>query len=96
LLADPRWAQLVRELMMETIRSAQSLGLAVSESEADVNMALTARMGAYKASTLLDFERGHELELEALFLAPWRAARRAGVATPRLTALCALLRQLAG
>jgi 2-dehydropantoate 2-reductase len=96
LLADPRWAQLVRELMMETIRSAQSLGLAVSESEADVNMARTARMGAYKASTLLDFERGHELELEALFLAPWRAARRAGVATPRLTALCALLRQLAG
>jgi len=95
LLADPRWAGLARELMMETIRTAQSLGLAVPESAADLNFARTARMGPYKASTLGDFERGQELELEALFLAPWRAARRAGVATPRLAALCAVLRQLA-
>jgi 2-dehydropantoate 2-reductase len=95
LLADPRWAQLVRELMMETIRAAQSLGLAVADSEADRHIALTARMGAYKASTLIDFERGQELELETLFLAPLHAARRAGVATPRLSALCAVLRQLA-
>ncbi len=95
LLADPRWAQLARELMMETIRTAQSLGLAVPESAADLNFARTARMGPYKASTLVDFERGQELELEALFLAPWQAARRAGVATPRLAALCAILGQLA-
>ena len=52
-------------------------------------------MGPYKASTLVDFERGQELELEALFLAPLAAARRAGVATPRLAALCAVLRELA-
>jgi 2-dehydropantoate 2-reductase len=94
LLADPRWARLARELMMETIRTAQSLGLDVPESQADLNFARTAGMGPYKASTLLDFERGRELELEALFLAPWRAARRAGVPAPRLSALCALLRQL--
>jgi len=95
LLADPRWAGLARELMMETIRAAQALGLAVPESEAGRNIALTARMGPYKASTLLDYERGQALELEALFLAPLEAARRAGVATPRLAALCAVLRQLA-
>jgi 2-dehydropantoate 2-reductase len=95
LLADPRWAQLVRELMMETIRAARSLGLAVPESEADPHFARTALMGAYKASTLLDFERGQELELEALFLAPERVARQAGVPTPRLSALCAILQQLA-
>jgi len=95
LLADPRWAQLARELMLETIRAAQSLGLDVPESQAGLNFDRTARMGPYKASTLLDFERGQELELEALFLAPLRAARRAGVPTPRLTALCAILQQLA-
>jgi 2-dehydropantoate 2-reductase len=95
LLADPRWAQLVGELMMETIRTAQSLGLAVADSEAQRNLDRTVGMGAYKASTLLDFERGRELELEALFLAPQRAARRAGIATPRLSALCAILQQLA-
>jgi 2-dehydropantoate 2-reductase len=86
----------VRELMMETIRAAQALGLAVPDTEAARHIDLTARMGAYKASTLVDFERGQELELEALFLAPLAAARRAGVATPRLAALCSLLRQLAG
>jgi 2-dehydropantoate 2-reductase len=95
LLADPGWAGLARELMMETIRAAQAQGLAVPDSQADRNMALTARMGPYKASTLVDFERGQELELEALFLAPLDAARRAGVATPRLAGLCAVLRQLA-
>jgi 2-dehydropantoate 2-reductase len=95
LLADPGWARLVRELMMETIRAAQAQGLAVADGAAARNIALTARMGPYKASTLVDFERGQELELEALFLAPLEAAQRAGVATPRLAALCGVLRQLA-
>jgi 2-dehydropantoate 2-reductase len=48
-------------------------------------------MGAYKASTLLDFENGLPLELESLFLEPLRQAREAGVATPRLAALCEVL-----
>jgi 2-dehydropantoate 2-reductase len=95
LLGDPRWAQLVRELMLETIHTAQSLGFAVADAEAARALARTANMGAYKASTLLDFECGRELELEAIFLAPERAARRAGLATPRLSALCAVLQQLA-
>jgi 2-dehydropantoate 2-reductase len=51
-------------------------------------------MGAYKASTLLDFERGRPLELESLFLEPLRQAQRAGVPTPRLAALCAVLAEL--
>jgi 2-dehydropantoate 2-reductase len=95
LLGDPRWAQLVRELMLETIHTGQSLGFAVADAEAARALARTANMGAYKASTLLDFECGRELELEAIFLAPERAARRAGLATPRLSALCAVLQQLA-
>jgi 2-dehydropantoate 2-reductase len=82
--------------MMETIRTAQSLGLPVPDTIADRHLANTARMAAYKASTLLDFERGHELELDSLFLAPLRAARQSAVPAPRLTALCSLLRQLAG
>jgi 2-dehydropantoate 2-reductase len=95
LLADPRWAKLVRELMMETIRTAQSLGLSVPDIAADRHIANTARMGPYKASTLVDFERGQELELESLFLAPLRLARQADLAAPRLTALCAILQELA-
>ena len=51
-------------------------------------------MGAYKASTLVDFERGQALELESLFLEPRRRAAEAGVPTPRLAALCEVLSAL--
>ena len=44
--------------------------------------------------TLIDFERGQPLELQSLFLEPLRQAIRAGVAMPRLSALCAVLKDL--
>jgi 2-dehydropantoate 2-reductase len=94
LLSDTRWERLVRELMMETIATARAKGLDVPESAADHQISRTRQMGAYKASTLIDFERGQPLELESLFLAPLRDARHAGVPCPRLEALCATLEQL--
>ncbi|MGA2175854.1 MAG: 2-dehydropantoate 2-reductase [Verrucomicrobiota bacterium] len=95
LLSDPRWEQLVRQLMLEIIAAARALGLEVPQFTADRQIERTRQMGAYKASTLIDFECGRELELENLFLEPLRQAVRAGVPCPRLAALCALLRQLA-
>ncbi len=94
LLAEPRWEQLLRELMLEVIAAAKGLGMEVPESAADKNIERTRTMGAYKASTLLDFERGQALELESLFLEPLRRARGAGVAMPRLAAMCEVLKML--
>jgi 2-dehydropantoate 2-reductase len=94
LLADTRWEQLVRELMNEVIATANALGLGVAEDLGEKQIERTRTMGAYKASTLLDFEQGRPLELESLFLEPLRQARQAGVATPRLATLCELLRRL--
>jgi 2-dehydropantoate 2-reductase len=94
LLADARWEKLVRELMQEVIATANALGLDLAESLAEKQIARTRTMGAYKASTLLDFEEGRPLELESLFLEPLRQARRAGLAAPRLAALCAVLTAL--
>jgi 2-dehydropantoate 2-reductase len=91
LLSDPRWEQLVRELMLETIAAARAKGLDVPESAAENQISRTRQMGAYKASTLIDFERGQPLELESLFLEPWREARSLGVPCPRLSALCGIL-----
>jgi 2-dehydropantoate 2-reductase len=51
-------------------------------------------MGAYKASTQVDFEQGRALELEALFLEPLRQAKGAGATVPRMEALCCVLRKL--
>jgi hypothetical protein len=76
----------------------QFVGQAVGRREADRvaadRIARTRTMGAYKASTLIDFERGLPLELESMFLEPLRRAQAAGVPVPRLTRLCDVLRQL--
>ena len=94
LLADPRWEQIVREVMMEVIASARALGHAIPDEFADKNIERTREMGAYKASTLIDFERGQPLELESLFLEPLRQALHAGVQVPRLQRLSELLTAL--
>jgi 2-dehydropantoate 2-reductase len=94
LLDGGKWETLVRELMNEVIAAANALGHALEPALADKMIERTRTMGAYKASTILDFERGQPLELETLFLEPFRQAREAGVTTPRLAALCEVLRQL--
>jgi 2-dehydropantoate 2-reductase len=80
--------------MHEVIAAANALGLKISDSLAETQIARTRTMGAYKASTLIDFERGQPLEVESLFLEPLRQAQTAGVATPRLAALCKILQSL--
>lgn len=94
LLGEPQWERLVRELMAEVIAAARGVGHALGDELAEENLARTRCMGPYKASTLLDFEQGLPLEVESLFAEPLRQAKAAGVATPRLEALCAVLRTL--
>ncbi|HLZ52949.1 MAG TPA: 2-dehydropantoate 2-reductase [Verrucomicrobiae bacterium] len=94
LLGEPRWEKLVRELMLEVITAANALDLDVPVSQVDEQVNRTRIMGAYKASTLIDFERGQPLELENMFLEPLRQAQTAGVPVPRLVRLCEVLHQL--
>jgi 2-dehydropantoate 2-reductase len=94
LLADPRWENLARELMLEVIATANAMDLKIPESVAEEQISLTRTMGAYKASTLIDFERGQPLELESMFLEPLRCAQMANVASPRLARLCVVLKHL--
>ena len=89
------WEALVLELMLEIIHAAQALGFAVPEKLAQVNIDRTRTMGAYKASTVVDYDRGQPIELRALFLEPLRQAQQAGVATPRLAALARVLQAVA-
>lgn len=96
LLADPEWTQLTRELMQEVILTANTLGHAISADYADFQIRRTRDMGAYRASTLVDFEARRPLELVSLFLEPLKQAQVAGVPTPRLAALCGVLTGIAG
>jgi 2-dehydropantoate 2-reductase len=94
LLADLAWSALVRELMLEVIHAANRLRYSVSANLADQQIERTRSMGPYKASTLIDFERGQPLELESLFLEPLRQAQSAQAAVPHLQNLCRVLQQL--
>src|SRR5215831_4813932 len=94
LLADEQWCGLLRELMLEVIAASRALGFDVPESLADKQIERTRTMGAYKASTLLDFEAGRPLELASLFFEPLRIAEAAGASVPRLRQLCRVLKRL--
>ena len=94
LLSDAGWETWVRGLMREVIAAACALGLKVDGSWEQKYIEQTRLMGPYRASTLIDFERGQPLELNALFLEPLRQARSVGVPTPRLERLCAVLSAL--
>ncbi|HKW29499.1 MAG TPA: 2-dehydropantoate 2-reductase [Verrucomicrobiae bacterium] len=94
LLGDLRWEKLVRALMLEVIAAANALGFEMPQSLAEENINRTRIMGAYKASTLVDFERGQPLELESMFLEPLRQAQTAGVPVPCLVRLCEVLHRL--
>jgi len=94
LLSDPLWEQMVRGLMGEVISTAHALGFKIPAETAEKQITRTRAMPPYKASTLIDFERGLSLELNALFFEPLRRAKAAGIPTPRLSALCDVLNQL--
>ena len=81
-------------MMLEVIAAARALRLDVPDTFADERIERTRTMGAYRASTLIDFERGQPLELQSLFLEPLRQATEAGVPMPRLAALCVVLKDL--
>jgi 2-dehydropantoate 2-reductase len=94
LLADPHWTRLARDLMAEIIAIARALGHRIEDSVAEEQIERTLTMGAYKPSTVIDFERGQPLEVKSMFGEPLRQAREAGVWTPRLEALCGVLTAL--
>jgi len=94
LLDGARWEKLLRGLMLEVIHAANHLGFDVPESAADHQIERTRDMGAYFASTLIDFDRRQPLELDSMFLEPLRRAHSAGVAMPRLKNLSEVLQQL--
>ena len=95
LLNDPSWYKVLRELMLEIVHAANAMGMKVSEDIVETQIERTRPMGAYRASTLIDFDRGQPLELTSLFLEPLRQAQAADVSTPRLAALCRILQRIA-
>ena len=84
-------ARLAREVMEEVRSIARAAGHALPRAIVEDNIRDTLRMKPYKTSMCLDFEEGRPLEVEGILGNAVRAARREGVAAPRLETLYALL-----
>lgn len=86
-LADENLRASALALMDEVIAAANKCGYPVRTAEALEQMKRTESMGAYKPSTLIDFEAGRPLEIEPIWGEPLRRAQAAGASVPRLEML---------
>jgi 2-dehydropantoate 2-reductase len=94
ILADESLHQSVVAMMDEVIAAANKCGHQLGSADAEKQMERTETMGAYKPSTLLDFEAGKPLEIEAIWGEPLRRALAAGAPAPRLEIIYSLLKSL--
>ncbi len=94
ILADEALRRATLALMDEVISAANKCGHALPSDAAAEQIRRTEAMGAYKPSTLLDWEAGRPLEVEAIWGEPLRRAAAAGAQTPRLEIVYALLKSL--
>ncbi|MEA3207169.1 MAG: 2-dehydropantoate 2-reductase [Chthoniobacter sp.] len=94
-LADDGLRASARALMGEALDAAGRLGHEIPESFADYQIERSSSMGAYRPSSLIDWQLGRPVEVEAIWGEPWRQGIAAGAATPRLELLYRLLRRLA-
>ena len=67
ILADDALREMTIGLMREVVATANACGHSLSESDVDEQLQRTSTMGAYKPSTLLDWETGRALEVESIW-----------------------------
>ncbi len=93
LLADDGMRLLARRLMEEVVEAAAKFGHEISRSFVDLQFERTAKMAAYRPSSLIDFEEGRDLEIEEIWGEPVRRAKSVGAAVPRMEMLYWLIKQ---
>jgi 2-dehydropantoate 2-reductase len=82
----------VRHIMEDIRRIAQALGHSLPGQIVDSHIESTRTMPPYKTSMLIDYEQGRPLETEAILGNALRAGQRAGVMTPYLESVYALMK----
>lgn len=93
LMADEGMKTLARRLMEEVVEAAAKFGHEIPRSFVDLQFERTAKMGAYRPSSLIDFEEGRDLEIEEIWGEPVRRAKAVGAAVPRMEMLYWLIKQ---
>ena len=94
ILADDALRATALALMDEVIAAANKCGYPLPTAVALEQMKRTATLGAYKPSTLIDFEAERPLEIEAIWGEPLRRAAAAGAEMPELRKLYGSLKEI--
>ena len=95
LLKNPSTRQLIREQMMEVVRTAQHLGVKnLDESFVAKMIETTDAMTPYSPSMRLDYDFHRSMEIYYLYTRPLEIARASGCPMPKLEMLEAELRFL--
>jgi 2-dehydropantoate 2-reductase len=93
-LADDSLRRATLALMDEVIDAATACGHVLDKAVAREQIKRTEKLGAFKPSTLSDWEKGKPLEIEAIWGEPLRRAAAAGANVPQLEIIYALLKSL--
>jgi len=94
ILADDALRATALALMDEVIAAVKECGYPLPTAVALEQIKRTEKLGAYKPSTLIDFQADRLLEIEAIWGEPLRRATAAGAKMPRLGRLYNSLRQV--
>ena len=92
--ADPALLELIRAMMRESMQVAAAYGVRIGVS-IEERIGIARRIGNAKTSMHQDVERGRPLEIEAIVGSVTELARKAGVATPMIDAVHALIAERA-
>ena len=87
ILADPMLRQRARVLMNEVREAADRCGVPFSEKHIAKQFDVTEGMGAYRPSSLIDYQAGREVEVGALWGIPLQRGLLAGAKMPELQKL---------
>jgi 2-dehydropantoate 2-reductase len=90
--ANPALLELIRRMMLEGMAVGEAYGAKFLVT-LEERFAMARRLGSAKISMLQDMERGRPLELDAIVGAVTELGRRAGVVTPAIDGVEALIRE---
>ena len=94
ILADPDLCARARALMHEIQSSARLAGHNIGENFLQKQFEVTRSMGAYRPSSLIDFQDGRAVEInEAIWEIPLHRGKQLGASMPELTQLVKELRE---
>ena len=87
ILAQPLLKERAMRLMKEVQAAATARGYAFSDKHIEQQFTVTATMGPYQPSSLIDYLQGRSVELKGLWQEPLQRGAAAGVKMPELQKL---------